>query len=100
LILTGLTSPTTTENTSVHMFFEGLVSTPVDAGSGVYFIPEPAGYFDVAAYLVRQGAANVPNDLSILIAANGTVPEPASLVMAGIGVVAGLCVVIRRHRHG
>ena len=94
LIITGLT-PTTTENTSVHMFFEGLVTTPINPGPGVFSIPEPEGFFDVAAFLVSQGAPDVPDDLSVLIA---TVPEPASLVMGGLGVLAGSWVVIRRRR--
>ena len=54
LMISGLT-PTATENTSVHLFFQGVVTTPVAPGPGIYFIPEPSGYFDIAAYLNGQG---------------------------------------------
>jgi len=97
LMITGLTNPTSTENTSVHLFFERLITTPIDAGPGIYFIPQPAGFFDVAAYLVSQGAPNVPHDLSVLIA---SVPEPYSLVMGGTGLVAAVWLVQRHRRRG
>ena len=54
------------ENTSVHLFFQGLVTTPISPGTGVYFTPEPVGFFDVAAYLRNQNAPNVPDDLSVM----------------------------------
>jgi hypothetical protein len=95
LVLTGLT-PTTTENTSVDVFYERMVTTPIGPGPGVFFMPTPAGFFDVAAFLVREHATNVPTDLSVLIAANGSVPEPASLVMGGIAVAAAVGLVITR----
>ena len=95
LMISGLT-PTATENTSVHLFFQGMVTTPVAPGPGIFFIPEPSGYFDIAAYLNGQGAPNVPGDLSVLIASNASVPEPASLVMGAIGTIAGFLVVARR----
>jgi hypothetical protein len=97
LIITGLT-PTPTANTSVQMFFQGLVTTPINPGPGVFFIPEPAGYFDVAAYLRDKNQIDVPTDLSVLVAS--AVPEPASLVMGGVAVLGGLVLALRRRLAG
>ena len=77
------------------MLFEGIVTTPIDPGPGVFFIPEPGGWFDVAAYLRRQMASGVPGDLSVLVA-TAAVPEPASLVMGGIAAIVGLGIACRR----
>jgi hypothetical protein len=100
LMITGLSHPTPTENTSVHVFFEGLITTPISPGPGIYFIKEPAGYFDAAAYLVRRGAPDVPSDLSVRIATLGSVPEPSSLVTGVIGLLlGGLCVGRKRGRN-
>jgi hypothetical protein len=93
LIITGLT-PTPTANNSVQMFFQGLVTTPIAPGPGVFFIPEPVGYFDVAAYLRDNSQPGVPTDLSVLVAS--AVPEPASIVMGGIALLAGLGLAVGR----
>jgi len=97
LTVTGL-SPTTTGNTSVDLFFQGLVTTPIGPGPGVFFIPEPGGYFDVAAYLRDQQSANVPTDLSVLVQA-AAVPEPSSLALCGVAALISLGVALR-HRSG
>ena len=55
------------ENTSVHLFFQGLVTTPISPGTGVYFTPEPVGFFDVAADLsTRNAVLRYPDDLSVM----------------------------------
>jgi hypothetical protein len=95
LIITGLT-PTPTANTSVQMFFQGLITTPIGPGPGVFFIPKPVGYFDVATYLRGNNQPGVPTDLSVLVAS--AVPEPASLVMGGIAVLAELGLALGRRR--
>ena len=95
LTIAGMDNPSASANTSVEMTFEGMVSTPINPGTGIYFLSEPNGWFDVAAYLRNQGAASVPGDLSVLIATSA-VPEPASLVMGGIAVLAGLGIAVRR----
>jgi len=97
LTITGLT-PTTTGNTSVNLFFQGLVTTPINPGAGVFFVPQPGGYFDVAAYLRGQQAADVPTDLSVLIQV-AAVPEPSSLTLCGIAALICLGVALR-HRSG
>jgi hypothetical protein len=97
LTITGLT-PTSTANTSVDLFFQGLVTIPIGPGPGVFFIPEPVGYYDIAAYLRNQGAPDVPVDLSVYIAT--AVPEPASLVLGGIAVLAGLGMTLYRRLAG
>jgi hypothetical protein len=99
LIIAPLANPTATHNTMVEMNFEGIVSTPINPGTGIFFIPEPVGWFDVARYLRGQtGVSGVPADLSVLVAS--TVPEPASLVMGGIAVVAGLGIALKRRLAG
>ena len=60
--ITGLSNPTSTQNISVSVFFEGIVTGPITAGYGVYFITAPGGFLDVAAYLRGQQAPGVPSD--------------------------------------
>jgi hypothetical protein len=93
LTITGI-SPTSRQNTSIHMLFEGLVQGTVAPGPGVFFIPEPNGYFDVAAYLLGQQALGVPTDLSVLVASQ--VPEPASLTLGVIALVVALGFAVQR----
>jgi len=84
--ITGLSNPTSTQNTSVSVFFEGIVTVPITPGSGVYFLTAPGGFFDVAAYLRGQQAPDVPIDLSVMIAA-ASVPEPSSLTLGGVAAL-------------
>jgi len=84
--ITGLSNPTSTQNTSVSVFFEGIVTVPITPGSGVYFLTAPGGFFDVAAYLRGQQAPDVPTDLSVVIAA-ASVPEPSSLTLGGVAAL-------------
>jgi MYXO-CTERM domain-containing protein len=86
LTITGLANPTSTQNTSVEMFFEGLLNSPVPPGPGVFFVIPPGGFFDIAAYLRGQQGTDVPSDLSVLIA-TVAVPEPSSLTLAGVAVL-------------
>jgi hypothetical protein len=97
LTIGGIPNPNPPPDTiaSVDMLFQGLVTSPINGGPNVFFIPEPNGWFDVAAYLRGQpGVIGVPGDLSVLVAS--AIPEPASLVLAGIAVVAGVGIRIRR----
>ncbi len=99
LKISGMSNPTAKQNTEVQVLFEGIVPGPINPGPGIYFIPEPAGYFDVAAYLGSHGAPDVPGDLSVLVATLTSVPEPASLVTGGIALLlAALWVVSQRPR--
>lgn len=78
------------------MFFQGIVTSPTDPGPGVvFFIPEPVGWFDIAAYLRGQQAPDVPTDLSVLVAA-ASVPEPSSLTLCGVAALITLGVALRR----
>jgi hypothetical protein len=95
LMIGGLSNPPASRNTSVHVSFQGIVSSPITPGPGIYFISEPRGYFDVAAYLRGQHATDVPGDLSVLVASSA-VPEPSSLVMGGISILVGLGIALRR----
>lgn len=94
LTIGGLANPTSTQNTSVNMTFQGIVTTPIAPGTGVFLINEPMGWFDVAAYLRNQGAQSVPGDLSVLIAS--AVPEPSSMILGGIALLAGAGMACRR----
>jgi hypothetical protein len=93
LTITGIT-PTSQQNVSVQMLFEGLVQGPVTPGPGIYFIPEPDFSFDVAGYLRGQQAPGVPTDLSVLVASQ--TPEPASLLLGGIALVVGIAFALWR----
>ena len=84
ITITGLNDSTSVPNTSVSVFFEGIITAVVDPAPGVYFITEPGGFFDVAAYLRGQDAAGVPADLSVLVA-TASVPEPSSLLTGRCG---------------
>ena len=93
--ITGLSNPTSTQNISVRVFFEGIVTVPITPGPGVYFLTAPGGFFDVAAYLRGQQAPDVPTDLSVVIAA-ASVPEPSSLTLGGVAAL--ILGVALRHR--
>jgi len=93
--ITGLSNPTSTQNISVSVFFEGIVTVPITPGPGVFFITAPVGYFDVAAYLRGQQGTDVPTDLSVVIAA-ASVPEPSSLTLCGVAALISLGVALRR----
>ncbi|MGD0041905.1 MAG: hypothetical protein ABSE84_16130 [Isosphaeraceae bacterium] len=95
--ITGLRNPTSTQNTSVSVFFEGIVTVPITPGPGVYFLTAPGGLFDVAAYLRGQQAPDVPTDLSVVIAA-ASVPEPSSLTLCGVAAL--ILGVALRYRSG
>ena len=92
LTIEGITDASQ-NNTHVDMIFNAVVTGPISPN---YSVPNPGPDFDVAAFLRQQDAAYVPTDLSVVILS--AVPEPASLVMGGMGVLAGLWVVIRRRR--
>jgi len=96
--ITGLSNPTSTQNISVSVFFEGIVTGLITPGPGDYFITAPGGLFDVAAYLRGQQALDVPTDLSALVAA-ASVPEPSSLTLCGVAALISLGVALR-HRSG
>ncbi|MGO9811744.1 MAG: hypothetical protein ACLP53_13345 [Isosphaeraceae bacterium] len=87
--ITGLSNPTSTQNISVNVFFEGIVTGLITPGPGDYFITAPGGLFDVAAYLRGQQALDVPTDLSALVAA-ASVPEPSSLTLCGVAALISL----------
>ncbi len=93
--ITGLSNPTSTQNISVSVFFEGIVTVPITPGPGVFFITAPGGYFDVAAYLRGQQGTDVPTDLSVVIAA-ASVPDPSSLTLCGVAALINLGVALRR----
>ena len=93
--ITSLSNPTLTQNTSVSVFFEGVVTEPINPGPGVYFLTAPGGFFDVTAYLRGQQAPDVPTDLTVLIA-SASVPEPSSLTLGGIAALISLGVALRR----
>jgi len=93
--ITGLSNPTSTQNISVSVFFEGIVTVPITPGPGVFFITAPGGYFDVAAYLRGQQGTDVPTDLSVLIAA-ASVPDPSSLTLCGVAALINLGVALWR----
>jgi hypothetical protein len=98
LTIAGVASsnPPPSTITSVGMFFQGIVTSPINPDPGVvFFIPEPAGWFDVAAYLRGQQAPDVPTDLSVVIAA-ASVPEPSSLTLCGVAALISLGVALRR----
>jgi hypothetical protein len=100
LTIGGLTNsnPPPATIATVGMFFEGIVTNPINPDPGVvFFIPEPAGWFDVAAYLRGHQAADVPTDLSVLIAVT-SVPEPSSLILGGVAALISLGVALRRRR--
>ncbi|MGC8639324.1 MAG: hypothetical protein ACP5XB_05530 [Isosphaeraceae bacterium] len=99
LTIAALASPTSKQNTMVNLNFDGLVTTPINPGTGTFFIPEPIGWFDVAKYLRGQtGVSGVPADLSVLVAS--VVPEPTSLVLGGIAMAAGLGIALKRRLAG
>lgn len=91
----GMDAPTASANTSVQVDFDGLVETPINPGTGIFFLSQPKGWFDVAAYLRDQGAGSVPTDLSVLVA-SAAVPEPSSLLMGGIAALVGVGILIHR----
>jgi hypothetical protein len=93
--ITGLSNPTSTQNISVSVFFEGIV-TAINPGPDVYFLTAPGGFFDIAAYLRGQQAPDVPTDLFVVIAA-ASVPEPSSLTLGGVAALISLGVALR-HR--
>ena len=75
------------------MLFDGILSSPINPGPGIFFLTEPGGFFDVAAYLRGLPGTDVPADLSVLVA---TVPEPSSLTLGGIAASITLGIVSRR----
>lgn len=89
ITITGLNDTTNVPNTSVSVVFEGIITAVIDPAPGVYFVTEPGGYFDVAAYLRDQNAPGVPTDLTVLVA-TAAVPEPASLTLGGLAALIGL----------
>jgi hypothetical protein len=93
LLITSLVNPTSTQNTSVEMLFDGILNSPINPGPGIFFLTEPGGFFDVAAYLRGQPGTEVPADLSVLVA---TVPEPSSLALGGIAATITMGIVARR----
>ena len=98
LTITGLNDSTSVPNTSVSLFFEGILSGPINPGPGVYFVTTPGGFFDVAAYLRSQGAPDVPRDLSVLVATSA-VPEPSALTLGGLAALISLAAgLVRRSR--
>ncbi len=83
---------------SVNMTFEGIVTAVIDPDPGhTFYLPEPAGWFDVAQYLRGEHAAGVPADLSVMVLV-AAVPEPSSLVLGGMAALIGLGVALRCRR--
>jgi len=83
---------------SVDMSFQGIVTSTIDPDPGVVFlIPEPIGWFDVAAYLRSQQAPDVPAELSVLVQV-ALVPEPSSLILSGVAALISLGAALRRRR--
>ena len=85
LTLTRLSGDPHNNNLQVQVHFEGILSSNVAPGQGIYFVQPPSGYFDIVPFLASQAGTKVPSDLSVQIL-TASVPEPGSITMALIGL--------------